>query len=128
MSTAVVPTREAVFQTVLSQLRDKAPLLHNMWAALGRGHVRDIDELARVLYYPATPPDKRQARQQRVGAFIAHLNKRIADRGVVIRPGAVKGTYQLYDLHIWKAQQEAARQALLAVPEPVKRRAQKNRA
>jgi len=43
MSTAVVPTREAVFQTVLSQLRDKAPLLHNMWAALGRGHVRDID-------------------------------------------------------------------------------------
>ena len=40
----------------------------------------------------------------------------------------MKGTYQLYDLHIWKAQQEAARQALLSTPEPVKRRAQKNRA
>lgn len=128
MSTAVVPEREAVFQTVLSQLRDKAPLLHNMWAALGRGHVRDIDDLARVLYYPAEPPEKRQARQQRVGAFVAHLNKRIADRGVVIRPGAVKGTYQLYDLNVWKAQQEAARQALLADSEPVKRRAPKNRA
>lgn len=128
MNTAVVPTREAVFQTILSQLRDKAPLLHNMWAALGRGQPRDIDELARVLWYPATPPEKRQARQQRVGAFVAHLNKRIADRNVVIRPGAVKGTYQLYNLHIWKIQQEAARQALLSNPEPVKRRAQKNRA
>lgn len=128
MNVAIDTKREAVFQTVLSQLRDVAPLMHNLWAMLGRGQPRDIDELARLLWYPHAPPPERKHRQMRVGAFVAHLNKRIGRHQVTIRPGAVKGTYQLYDLADWKVQQEAIRRALVnGDPAPVKRRPPKNR-
>lgn len=113
MSTAVVPDREAVFQVVLSRLRDVAPLLHNMWAMLGRGVARDVDELAAVLWYPELPPPKRNERQMRVGAFMSHLNKRVARYGVIIKPGAVKGTYQLYGLTTWQQEQANLRGALV---------------
>lgn len=107
--------REAVFQTIISRLRTKAPLLHNMWAMLGRGVPRTTTELAAMLWYPEILPPNSQAGGMRVGAFCAHLNKRIKAEGLIIKPGAVKGTYQLYDLATWEEDQARARAAL--VPE-----------
>lgn len=107
--------REAVFQAIISRLRSKAPLLHNMWAMLGRGAPRTTAELAAMLWYPDPVPPSRAGAAMRVGAFCAHLNKRIKAEGLVIKPGAVKGTYQLYDLATWEDDQARARAAL--VPE-----------
>lgn len=36
--------------------------------------------------------------QQRVGAIIAHINKKIAAENLIIRPGKARRTYRLYDL------------------------------
>lgn len=109
----VAPDREAIFQAVLSRLRDKAPLMHNIWAMVGRGEPRAVDELARILWHPATPPPKRTARQMRVGAFVAHLNKRVKVFGVIIKPGAARNTYQLYGLQTWQQEQAEMRGALV---------------
>lgn len=109
----VAPDREAIFQAVLSRLRDKAPLMHNIWAMVGRGEPRAVDELARILWHPATPPPKRTARQMRVGAFVAHLNKRVKVFGVIIKPGAARNTYQLYGLQTWQQEQTELRGALV---------------
>lgn len=108
----VAPDREAIFQAVLSRLRDTAPLMHNVWAMVGRGEPRAVDELARILWHPDTPPPKRTARQMRVGAFVAHLNKRVAKYGVIIKPGAARNTYQLYGLATWQQEQAELRGAL----------------
>jgi hypothetical protein len=126
------PRREATFQAIISALRSRAPLLHNVWAVLGRGVPRSIDDLATVLWAPEKPPEEARFRQQRAGAFIAHLNKRIASHGVIIKPGAARGTYQLYDTATWESDQKQLRDALKrqAAGEPpplVTRRARKNR-
>ena len=105
---------EDVFEVVRARLRDRAPLQYNIWMMLGRGMARTVDELARVLWYPAEPPAKRQLCQFRVGAFVGHLNKKhLQQHDRVIKPGALRGTYQLYVLSTWELEQAAQRLALI---------------
>lgn len=105
---------EDVFEVVRARLRDRAPLQYNIWMMLGRGTPRTVDELATVLWYPNEPPTLQRTRQFRVGAFVGHLNRlhlRKHDR--VIKPGSLRGTYQLYILSTWEAEQAAQRLALI---------------
>ena len=105
---------EDVFEVVRARLRDRAPLQYNIWMMLGRGTPRTVDELAAVLWYPNTPPELQRTKQFRVGAFIGHLNRlhlRKHDR--VIKPGSLRGTYQLYLLSAWQDEQAAQRLALI---------------
>lgn len=111
MSDAVSPEREAVFQAVLSRLRTRAPIMYNIWALVGRGVPRDVADLAVVVWAPQEPPAERDAMHQRVGAFVAHLNKRIAEHNVIIKPGVVRGSYRLYGLATWREEQQALRRA-----------------
>ena len=74
---------------------------------------RDVTEIAVALWAPAAPPPDRTTQQKRVGAFVHHLNRRIAKHSVIVKPGAVRGSYQLYGLSTWEVEQAALRQALL---------------
>lgn len=103
---------EAVFQAVRSVLQTKAPILHNVWCLVGRRQPVTVARMAEVMWYPDPPPADRAAQQMRAGAFVAHLNKRIAKHDVIIKPGAARGTYQLYNRATWQEEQEAARLAV----------------
>lgn len=108
MSDAPPLDTEAVFHAVRLALRTRAPLMHNLWCLVGRRQPVTIARAAEVLWYPEAPPASRGARHMRVGAFMAHLNKRIAKYDVIIKPGAARSTYQLYTRSVWEAEQEAA--------------------
>lgn len=122
MTTTFEAGREALFRQMINRLRDRAPLLHNMWAMVGRGEPRDVAELAKVLWFPEDPPAERARQQNRVGAFMAHLNARIAEHNAIIKPGAVRGTYQLYCLATWEQDQAALRAKLITAGESKRKR------
>lgn len=107
--------REVVFRQVCARLQGRAPLMYNLWVMLGRGEPRSVAKLAEVLWYPDAPPPTATLQGQRVGAFISHINARIKDHKVIIRPGALRGTYQLYPLDEWQREQARLRAELLAI-------------
>ncbi len=110
----MVLTDDVVFETVRARLRDRAPLQYNVWMLLGRGTARTVEELADVLWYPEPRPTIRKTCQFRVGAFVGHLNKKhLAQYDRVIRPGALRGTYQLYRATAWQLEQNALRLELI---------------
>jgi hypothetical protein len=114
MSVAANPAIEAIYWRGIARLKERAPKMHNLWVMLGRGRPCSVKELATVLWYPDEPPTSSTLQQQRVGAFLAHINTRVKEWKVIIKPGALRGTYQLYPLDAWQREQERLRADLLA--------------
>ena len=118
MTDRVVPpdqiATEVLFQRLRQRFQSRAPMLYNIWALLGRRHVRDVDTLARALWAPDPIPMDPNERRMRVGAFVAHLNKRIAHEGIVVRPGPVVNTYLLYWKHEWERERQRLREDAIA--------------
>lgn len=67
---------------------------HKLYAALlDQGDVA-IDLLYRTLFDREPPKDA----QQRLGPYIVKLNRRLAEHGLIVRPGRIKRTYSLQQL------------------------------
>lgn len=65
-----------------------------LYAILAGGADIDIDVLYRTLLEKEPPKNA----QQHIGPYISKLNRRIALKGEIVRPGKLKRTYSLQKL------------------------------